>query len=283
MYFALHCRLLLTSHLADSRRFVSLESILLRLFCLFWDGLSADAFALTPTLASLPLLLLCVFAPFDLWIVDVRRQIVSRVAVNDTINVVLFPDLVQMPVFLLYLYWVYWASVDELLGVSLLVFREVQIHITSNSMPICRVSCNTVFVNIFVNYLVFHPVLDAHTISCCWSLAGFRFSSKRSNFKSLSICHPLLLVLFCFGFHYFDFLFSIVFLKLPDFILMLFLELMVFFHYCVHIIVVDFLNQLLLSLFHGVVDHFQSKLLTHFLLKSFPIILFIQLRSFCKI
>ena len=133
------------------------------------------------------------------------------------------------------------VALFQLLSIQLIILREVDIHKTRQSMTIRSQSHITILISMLINHL-----LPQSTIGV--SVTHHRISPCPLQILLRPLClFPIKLLFLSPGLHLL--LMLIVVFFLPDFVTVLFLELKVFAHDLVHVVVVDVDKNHLLALF----------------------------------
>lgn len=184
---------------------------------------------------------------------------------------VVFPSLVvDVLVFVLDLDREYLHSVDELLGIGRVVFREVHVDEAGESVPVCTHPDDSVLVCVPVDDLLLESAsfVPGAGVAAVLGVNGVAVEDPLSLCRvELLDCCLLLLLDACL----------VLSLKLPYFCVVTLLKLQVFLHDAVHVAVVYINNHHFLAFLQGLILVLQSELLGELLLKPGPLIIVIKL------
>lgn len=144
------------------------------------------------------------------------------IAVYNTVHIILFSDFVQILIFLLDFCWLNWVPLYQFLSVSLIVFREIHIDVTSDAMSVWSIPCNTILVHYFVYDLVVNA--DGYLRHLILRDTSSGYSIRLALPVCLSLCDSLLLILFCCLLLLLSFIFLKLKLSFSDLIEVLFPE-----------------------------------------------------------
>lgn len=163
----------------------------------------------------------------------------------------------------------------QLLSIQLIVFWEIYVHETRQSVPISSNPHITVLIMVLVDHLLSNSSVCVsvayHCISACFLKV----------FLGLLCLLPVKLLLFCLGLHLF--LVLVILLFLPDLVSVLLLKLQILSHDLVHVIIVDVHVHYLLALLQSVIIFMKVQLFTQLFLQSFPVLRFVPFHPVCKV
>jgi len=147
--------------------------------------------------------------------------------------------------------------IAKLLCIGSIIFWEIHINERSKCMPICSKSYSTVFVCMSVNNLFLKSTSLISITSIARLLSIDSISSKYTiSFFGIKLLNS--------GFLFTFYLFLIIFLQGSDFFIMFLFELMVFFHYRVHSLVINIHINNFFSFFQSLIFIFKPKFFTQF-------------------
>jgi hypothetical protein len=211
----------------------------------------------------------------DFRLLVARKQVVRWVHIRVALLVVFDLMCSQVLVPVLDLYGENLVPFLQLLSIQLIIFWEIYVHETRQSMPISSNPHITVLIMVLVDHLLSNSSVCVSVAYHCISTCSLKV------FLGLLCLLPVKLLLFCLRLHLFLVLVILIFL--PDLVSVLLLKLQILSHDLVHVIIIDVHVHYLLALLQSVILFMKVQLFTQLFLQSFPVLRFVPFHPVCKV